>query len=162
MDSSIALATCAEIFQHCPTLHARGEETHEREENGRDWWELNKAEPIRVSSTPQTPRTAEPSGTSENHPLVTTEQVLRNTQGNSAPLTATESISDPAEMCQASSLCELTHLLAAHHCNPSLLLLDFKTCRLWPSSLGDAYKFQTILLFSPLPDLWLHVADSYV
>lgn len=32
--------------------------------------------------------------------------------------------------CQASLLCKRTHLLATHHCNLSLLLLDFKTCRL--------------------------------
>lgn len=66
MDYSIALATCAEIFQHCPTIHAR-KEKHTGGRGGEDWWESDQTDSSGASSTPSAPRTSEAADVSENY-----------------------------------------------------------------------------------------------
>lgn len=50
MDYRIALAMCAEIFQHCPTFHAGGKK-HTRGRGGGDWWESDQIDSSGASSS---------------------------------------------------------------------------------------------------------------
>lgn len=147
MDYSIALATCAEIFQHCPTIHAR-EEKHTREgrmgevgETGGNQTRLTLGGPLTPHQLQKYLRSRHHKHPSVHFPWVTTVAMLNEAQWTASPNSHRvdlRALKQPESDCWLSlPPCKLINLLAIYHCNLRLLILVFKVCRLWPSSPGE-------------------------